>query len=324
MNINFGKLTDTDLRDVWPLESKDFTPWLAKEENLQQLGKAVGIDLSLVDVEQEVGPYRADIVCRDEASDNVVLIENQLEKTNHKHFGQTLTYASGTKAKSIIWIASSFTDEHRGAVDWLNNITDDNFNFFGIEIKAKHIGNSAIAPLFEIVSKPNDWSKSMNSLKKYSDNEDLSSRKKLLLKYWTAVSTKIKENGSFLKPHKPRPQHWYNLAIGKTGFKIAGTVKTSINTIGGEVYITNNKEAFKYLENNKEEIEKEIDAKLSWEYLPEKVASRIAIYKEDINLMESNNWDTAIDWHISKFEKLHNIFSQRIKNFDINEMKEAA
>lgn len=127
--MNIGKLEKVDLRDYWNNEATDFTPWLAKEENIKQLGDAIGIELEVVGQEQNVGPFRADILCTDQEN-HYVLIENQLEITDHKHLGQIMTYAAGLNAVSIIWIASQFTDEHRAAIDWLNRITDSDFNFF--------------------------------------------------------------------------------------------------------------------------------------------------------------------------------------------------
>lgn len=126
--IALGKLEKVDPRTVWTSESEHFTPWLAQPENLSLLGDAIGIELELEAQEKNVGLFRADILCKDTATDHWVLIENQLEKTDHVHLGQLLTYASGLKAVSIVWVARKFTEEHRSALDWLNEITDDQFN----------------------------------------------------------------------------------------------------------------------------------------------------------------------------------------------------
>ena len=151
MNKVIGTLKQVDLREYWENEATDFTPWLAKDENIAQLGKAVDIDLEVKAQEQSVGPFRADILCTDQEG-HYVLIENQLELTDHKHLGQIMTYAAGLNAVSIIWIASQFTDEHRAALDWLNRVTDDGINFFGIEIQLIRIGDFAAAPLFNVES----------------------------------------------------------------------------------------------------------------------------------------------------------------------------
>ena len=322
--MNFAKLEKIELRNGWETEDKHFTPWLAKEENLDELGKAIQMDLILEEVEQSVGPFRADLICRDGASDNLVLIENQLEKTNHKHLGQILTYAAGTKAMTIVWIASEFTEEHRATLDWLNNITDDKFNFFGIEVELFKIRNSDFAPHFKLISKPNDWSKSMNSYKNIGENNELSNRKKLCLSYWNQLAEKIKNNNSFLKTQKPRPQHWYSFAIGKTGFKLATTLKTQKNMASTELYISKDKEAFKTLELDKEQIEQELGFALSWEYLPERDASRVAIYKDNVDSNDESSLNQTVKWHIEMLEKFHSVFSNRIKQLKLENFQEAA
>lgn len=322
--MNFAKLEKIELRNGWETEDKHFTPWLAKEENLEELGKAIHMDLILEEVEQSVGPFRADIICRDGASDNLVLIENQLEKTNHKHLGQIFTYAAGTKAMTIVWIASEFTEEHRATLDWLNNITDDKFNFFGIEVELFKIGNSNFAPHFKLVSKPNDWSKSMNTYKNISNSGELTNSKRLYLSYWNKLADTIREGSSVLKTQKPRPQHWYNFAIGKTGFKLATTLKTQKNMASTELYINKDKEAFKTLELDKEHIEQELGFALSWEYLPERDASRVAIYKENFDANDESSLNQTIQWHIEMLEKLHSVFSKRIKNLENANLRKAA
>lgn len=161
--MKLGKIRKIDLRDVWASESSDFTPWLAKEENIAMLGDAIGMYLEVESQEKSVGPFRADILAKDLATNHYVLIENQLELTNHNHLGQIMTYAAGLDAFSIVWIAKAFTEEHRAALDWLNRITDENINFFGIEVEVIQIEDSLPAPQFSVVAKPNDWTKSVKS-----------------------------------------------------------------------------------------------------------------------------------------------------------------
>ncbi len=139
--MEFGRLERVELRQVWPHEATAFTPWLAQPENLKLLGDKIGIDLELEAQEANVGPFRADILCKDTLTNQWVLIENQLERTDHTHLGQLLTYAAGLKAVTIVWIANRFTSEHRAALDWLNEITDSGFNFFGLEVELWRIGD---------------------------------------------------------------------------------------------------------------------------------------------------------------------------------------
>ncbi len=158
-----GRLKKVDLREVFTSEAGDFTPWLAQEENLKLLGETIGIDLELEAQEKDVGPFRADILCKDTATDNWVLIENQLERTDHTHLGQLLTYAAGLDVVTIVWVADHFSEEHRATLDWLNERTDEKINFFGLEVELWRIGDSPIARKFNVVSQPNDWTRSVQT-----------------------------------------------------------------------------------------------------------------------------------------------------------------
>ena len=161
-----ARLERVELRTVWADEAQDFTPWLAQPENLAVLSDALGMELETEGQEERVGPFRADILCRDTGDDSWVLIENQLERTDHNHLGQLLTYAAGLQTVTIIWVARTFTEEHRAALDWLNEITDERFRFFGLETELWRIGNSPAAPKFNIVAKPNEWTRSVGQATK--------------------------------------------------------------------------------------------------------------------------------------------------------------
>jgi hypothetical protein len=188
-----------DLRAIWTSESGDFTPWLAKEENLRLLGEAIGMELECEAQEKDVGPFRADILCKETNSDHWVLIENQLERTDHTHLGQLLTYAAGLKAVTIVWIANTFTEEHRAALDWLNEITDERFSFFGLEIELWRIENSPVAPKLNIVCKPNDWSKQATQ----AAEGELSETSQLYREYWQAFKEYLEETKSPIGMRKP-------------------------------------------------------------------------------------------------------------------------
>ena len=157
--IKLGRLEEVDVRKLWSHEQYDFSNWLAKEENIDLLNEALG--LTLVDIEKEVyvGSYRCDLVASDETTGQKIIIENQLEQSNHDHLGKVITYASGLDAKVIVWIVKDAREEHRSAVEWLNNNTNKEINFFLIEIHAYKIGDSLYAPKFEIVEKPMTSSK---------------------------------------------------------------------------------------------------------------------------------------------------------------------
>ncbi len=176
-----GKLKEiTNIREIWPDEAKDFTPWLAEEENIGILSETLGIDLTVDDTEVSVGDFRADIIAYETDTDRKVIIENQLEDTNHDHLGKLITYASGTGATFIVWIVKRVRDEHRAAIEWLNNHTDDQIGFFLCEIKVFQIGDSLRAPKFEVIEKPNDWVKRKNNTRSVSNRRFLPKIKDML------------------------------------------------------------------------------------------------------------------------------------------------
>ena len=171
-----GRLERVDLRKEWITEAQDFTPWLAQPENLAVLSQTLNMDLETAGQEESVGPFRADILCRNTLDDSWALIENQLERTDHTHLGQLLTYAAGLQTVTVIWVAATFTDEHRAALDWLNDITDERFRFFGLEIELWRIGDSPAAPKFNIVSHPNQWTRSVSQASRHRRFTDLAER----------------------------------------------------------------------------------------------------------------------------------------------------
>lgn len=155
----FGALEEVALREAWAHEAHVFTPWLA--ENLDRLGDAIGLRLELIGREVNVGRYIADIVARTVVDDQIVLIENQLERSDHNHLGQIMTYLAGTEAKIIVWAASDFCEEHLSAIRWLNQHSHEEFSFFAVKVRVVRIGQSPFAPLFEVLEKPNTWDRSI-------------------------------------------------------------------------------------------------------------------------------------------------------------------
>jgi len=150
-----GELTPLDARAVWPHEARDFTSWLL--ENATHLADVLGIDLELQAAEYPVGGFWLDLIGRDQTNDCVLIVENQLTSTDHGHLGQLLTYAAGTEAATVVWMATDFREEHRQALDWLNDLAKGDVRFFGIEIGAVKIGDSLPAPLFKLRAQPNEW-----------------------------------------------------------------------------------------------------------------------------------------------------------------------
>lgn len=299
--MELGRLQKIDLRSQWKNEGLDFTPWLAKEENIALLSETIGIELEVQSSEEFVGPFRADILCVDTTDNHYVLIENQLEKTDHIHLGQLMTYAAGLNAVTIIWIAQKFTEEHRAALDWLNSITDDTFNFFGIEIELYRIGNSAPAPMFNIVSKPNDWAK---AVKKTANNQPITETKQLQQEYWQALKDFIEENKAKFRMQKPLPQHWTNIALGRSNFYLSATCSTRDNTLGIWLNILGEraKENFdKLSEIAKENSLIEISPNLQWSRLDERKSSYV-ILTTNGDISKKENWNEQFNWFKNNIE----------------------
>jgi hypothetical protein len=311
--MEIGKLEKVDLRKLWIGEATAFTPWLSKEENIKFLGDAIGIELEFISQEKNVGPFRADIICKNTLDDHFVLIENQLEKTDHSHLGQLLTYAAGLDAVTIIWIAKQFTEEHRAAIDWLNRITDVKFNFFGIEIEVYRIGDSLPAPLFQIISKPNDWAKSVKT--SATSNQGLTKTKEINLAYWTEFKAHLESSKTSLKLGKPQPQHWSNFAIGKSNFYMAGIVSVRDNFLRVEFLIDgpNSKTNFKTLKERYEtESKDQIDPNIIWDELPDKRVAYVGL-KKDFDINNKAQWKTQHEWLKINLEKFDRFFRNKIK-----------
>lgn len=316
--VKLGKMKRIELRSKFPSESGDFTPWLAEEENLAQLGEVIGLDLELEAQEKEVGPFRADILCKDTATDHWVLIENQVERTDHSHLGQLLTYAAGLDAVTIVWIAQRFTDEHRAALDWLNSKTDDTIRLFGLEIELWQIGDSEVAPKFNVLSQPNDWASGVRAAANKAVTE--SETKQLQLAFWTAFRKFMEDSKSPVKCQKPGPQHWMNHPIGKVGFHLASIISTGKGNASGvpEVrveLIIDGKPRYLAMMAYREEVEKKLGETLCWHSPEEKNSSRVYVQKNGDFTVEAN-WPELQSWIKTELEKFFVVFAPIIKAMD--------
>lgn len=319
--MELGSLSRVGLREVWTHEAADFTPWLASPENLAVMGDAIGLDLELVSQEEFIGPYRADIICKDRLSGQTVLVENQLEKTDHLHLGQILTYAAGIEAKTVIWVASCFTDEHRAALDWLNEITDEEYEFFGLEIELWRIGVSAPAPKFNVVSSPNEWSRRVKDAA--SPNKSHSPRQALYLRYWQAFHTYQKEQTPPIRAPKPAPQQWLSFSAGRTGFSFE-TIVSWEKKISIRLYVVcnspNPKSVFSYFFKHKDEIETAMGHVLDWTEMPGKKGIGIGLVRHDCDIEDETRWPDYIQWQAQALRKLDNVFRPMIRSLPVDQL----
>lgn len=297
-----------DLRTVWPHEAQDFTPWLAKEENIEILSDAIGIDISINETESSLGDFSLDVLASEVGTDKKIIIENQLEDTNHDHLGKLITYASGKSANIIIWLVKHAREEHKAAIEWLNNHTDDEIGFFLCEIKLYRIGNSDPAVKFEVVEKPNDWTKEIK--KKNNINETQQQR----YDYWVAFQNHAFQDKEFSKNfsrRSPSFDHWMNYSIGSSKYLISVAQLHSRNEITVEFNINEDKELFRSLFANKESIEKECELNFEWKELPEKKASRI-ITKCNVDFKDKAQWNNQFEWTMNAMLKIKKVFKKYI------------
>ena len=307
--IKLSRLKKVELRKAWAHEALDFTNWLALSENLELLSEEIGLDISLIQTEASVGKFNVDILAEQEASGRKIIIENQLEMTDHDHLGKIITYASGYDAEIVIWIVKDVREEHKQAIDWLNEHTDNQINFFAIKMELWKIEDSAIAPKFQIVSQPNGWAK---ALKTNNRSQNLTDTKALQFDFWSSFKEFATEKGTKFRLQKPQPQHWYVVSLGVSEAHISLTINSRTNELGCEVYIADSKELFEGLLNNKDQIEAELGEELEWLALEGKKASRIKlVHQADISKID--DWENYFVWLIAKVESFQKVFGKIVK-----------
>ena len=206
----------------------------------------------------------------------------------------------------IVWIVKRARDEHRQAIEWLNQNTGVKIGFFLVEIELWQIDDSAIAPKFNVVERPNDWAKQMKNA------DSLSETKQLQLNFWQQLSETIKSTEMYaneFSPRKAQPQHWYDLSVGSSSYHIGLTVNTQKNRLGAEIYIPDDKEKFAMFKLHAKEIEKMIGSKLEWREATK--ATRI-ITLHSYNITNEKQWEQATEWLLNKAL----LFKQIAKHFD--------
>lgn len=307
--MGIGKLKEVDIRELWKHEQYDFSEWLSKKENIENLNEILG--LTLVDISKEtyVGAYRCDLFAKDETTGIKVIIENQLEVSNHDHLGKIITYASGLDAKVVVWIVKEAREEHRSAIEWLNNNTNSNVNFFLIEIHAYKIENSDPAPMFQVLEQPNDFIKN----NKYTNrDESMNKSQSQRIEFWNQFNNVVIERGKPFNIRKATTDHWYNVAIGTSDAHIDITLVNKDSLIGVELYITDNKELFDKLYSRKDEIEAELGFTLDWRRLDNSKASRIVYHIKGLNFDDHSNYNELMNKTIDLAVLMRNTFKKYI------------
>ena len=309
----FGRLQPVELRKAWPNEAQDFTPWVAEEETLALLGEVLGMELELKDQEVNVGSFRADILCEDilceNEADSKVVIENQLNETDHDHLGKILTYSAVLNAHTVIWIAEKFKEEHRAALDRQNEITDARFRYFGIEIKVWKIGNSDPAPEFNIVSKPNDWIPSIRW-------QNLDSWK---AEFWAGLKEYFHEKDLNFNIRIPGDKNSVYFGIGHRSFGLQARLSQQKKRISVRLIIWDEEDATAYfhlLKEKQTEIESALNEELEWEELPRRKTCAASLHKTETDPRDRDNWKNQFEWIASKLTEFSEIFKTIIQELD--------
>jgi hypothetical protein len=288
-----ARLNKVDLREGWDHEERDFSEWLVQEENLNVLCEEIGIPIQVKQREARVGPFRVDVLGEEEGSGRAVIIENQLEETNHDHLGKIITYASGYDAEVIIWIVANAREEHQKAVEWLNENTDEKISFFLIKLELWQIEKSAPAPKFDILVSPNQWAK---NVKQNIQQSDLSSTELQQLAFWEHFKQYATDHKMPVRHgRRARPQHWYNIGGGISEGHISLTVDTRKQSIGCELYIPRNKELYAYLVERKNEVAKILGGEPDW--IDAERASRVVMRKSLMGMFSDQGERTAFSWY---------------------------
>ncbi len=294
-----GTINNVDLRQLWPHEERDFTPWLL--ENSEMLERALGIDIELHQREERIGDFSLDIIGRDLSSDAPLIIENQLEPSDHRHLGQLLTYASGSDAGTIVWVARSFSEPHRSALDWLNAHTSDGIRFFGIEIRAIRVDDSRPAPVFEVVARPNDWERRVAS-----STKPTSPRMELYREFWGRYLSIARSKG-WTTARTPQAQSWIAQPSGLSGVLISAAFGKQ--GLASEIYFDvgdaeRNLSRFERLREQQESFDASYGAPLEWQELPERKACRVVEYLADASIDDEAKWSDYLEWLTQRHGRL--------------------
>lgn len=295
--MKLGKMTKVPLRDVWPHEERDFSRWLSETENLEMLGEVIGADLEPIERESKIGKYSLDILAKDAATNQTVIIENQLEDSNHDHLGKLITYAAGKNADVVVWIVKKANDEHRQAIEWLNNRTDRNLGFFLLEIEMWKIGDSDPAPRFNVVESPNEWTK-------VERDETVSDTGKTCQKFWSAFNDYAQKNKDFMalfNIRKPRPQNWYDFAIGKSNCHLVIGASVYYKELKVGLYVHGDQELSELFLDNVSALEEEYGIKLSIGQAQDKSF----YFKKKFDFENDETiWPSCFEWYCEMLPKL--------------------
>jgi hypothetical protein len=314
--IPLGSVVKVSVREAWPTESGNFTPWLAQSENLTLLADILGLgELQDPQTEVSVGTFRIDILARDSEGE-AVLVENQFGPTDHNHLGQLLTYLAGQEGNAtIVWIAEKFREEHRAAIDWLNTNTTGNYSFFAVEIELWRIDTSPPAPRFNVIASPNEWTKDVRSVTSEATSRELAKRHQIRLSYWASFAEFLAANHSTFNIKRSNKNRLYRFPVGPPGFSIVAMI--SIQKRQGIVGLSKprspEKSIFHLLVSQKDTIETEFGEPLEWEEKRGRKRSFIFVSRKEVNPADQTQYQELHAWMPDRMNRFQAVFTPRIQ-----------
>lgn len=295
-----SRLAPVAVRDIWTHEAHAFTPWLLA--NQEHLAEALGIELELTGSEHAVGGFKLDLIGHDITHQGVLIVENQLEATDHSHLGQLMTYVAGTDAATVVWIATEFREEHREAIDWLNRRTDEDVRFFGVVVEAVQIDDSRPAPLLTVIAKPNDWQKRVHASATRSTSGG--AKWDAYAEFWQRYLDRVRaEHPAWTRSADgPRGDNWFQTISPVPGSYIAASFAQG-RRLRHELYIDNgnaesNAATLASLEERRGQLEHQYGRPLTFEPLLGRRACRVAEYRADADILALDRHDEYLDWFI--------------------------
>jgi hypothetical protein len=309
--LELGKLQRVDLREVWKHEAIDFTPWLV--EHIDAIGAVLGLDLEVVGREQAVGDFAVDILARDLGRNRRVVIENQLEDTDHTHLGQLITYAAGLEAGVVVWVSRNIREEHRQALDWLNRGDGASTEYFGVVVELLQIDDSKPAVNLRVVASPNNWSRrTIGSVA----TEESGGKYALYKQFFQDLIDDLRENHKFTNARAGQPQNWYTFSTRTNGFQYGSSFAAG-GRVRAEIYIdfgqrSQNVAALEALAENKSALERAFGEPLEWERLEGKRACRIAVYRQGMIEDSTASLEEYHRWAVDRLLRFKSVFGPEL------------
>lgn len=314
---DFASLEPKDVRQYWQHEEHDFTPWLAdniEAEGSSDFENVLGLDVEVIEREKSVGKYNVDIFARVVDDGRSIVVENQLGASDHDHLGKAIAYAAGVDADIIVWIAAEFNDEHRDAMQWLNENSREGIDLFAIRLEVWQIAESPPAVRFNPVEKPSEWKE-----KAQRSRGEVSDRDKRREEFWTAFRDRIEESETPIRARKPQPRHYYSNPIGVGGYHMAFLVDEEEQELSVELIISDNAEAYRELKEQADQLEAELESELYWRELREtrsgKMRSNLGVRRE-ADIEDRSRWDEYFDWMLEQGELFHEVFPDRLRQLE--------